>query len=372
MCLFSLCLILWTDLEGHSIVLGNSVIIGIYFLFGLFQATGGPVGTAVMGNWYCDKESMKNRGSIFGFWTCHQYVGDIIAQFCTVWVLGNSWDYRFALLIPAVANFLWGFITLQLVPDPAEMNIMTDDVKLRLANLEKKRATLKAGESVEDTVIGAISFADAIRIPMVLQYALAFGFFKLTNYTLFFWLPYFLEKHFDPSSANTIASLYSFGMMPGGIIVGYVSDLFGGRRASVIGVFMGCLVLFLFIFSQSSETLSATALLPMLFTMGLLVGGPNNIITSAVAADLSNHPSVRGSSKSLGTVTGLINGMGAVTSSIGLLAINPLQNAFGWGSVWIYLIGCTSCGTLLMAPKIYEELFPPAKEDTSASATADV
>jgi len=81
---------------------------------------------------------------------------------------------------------------------------------------------------------------------------------------------------------------------------------------------------------------------------------------------------VRGSSKSLGTVTGLINGMGAVTSSIGLLAINPLQNAFGWGSVWIYLIGCTSCGTLLMAPKIYEELFPPAKEDTSASATADV
>ena len=74
-------------------------------------------------------------------------------------------------------------------------------------------------------------------------------------------------------SANTIASLYSFGMMPGGIIVGYVSDLFGGRRASVIGVFMGCLVLFLFIFSQSSETLSATALLPMLFTMGLLVGG---------------------------------------------------------------------------------------------------
>jgi len=64
--------------------------------------------------------------------------------------------------------------------------------------------------------------------------------------------------------------------------------------------------------------------------------------------------------------------MGAVTSSIGLLAINPLQNAFGWGSVWIYLIGCTSCGTLLMAPKIYEELFPPAKEDTNAGVTADV
>jgi len=250
---------------------------------------------------------------------------------------------------------------LTLVPDPAEANIMTDEVKQRLANLEKKRLTLKASESADNTELKAITFIDALRIPMVLQYALAFGFFKLTNYTLFFWLPYFLEKHFSHTTANTIASLYSFGMMPGGIIVGYVSDLFGGRRASVIGVFMGLLVVFLLIFSQESEVLSPTALLPMLFVMGLLVGGPNNIITSAVCADLSSHPTVKGSSKSLGTITGLINGMGAVTASAGLLAINPLQNAFGWGSVWIYLIGCTSCGTLLMATKIYEELVPSAK-----------
>lgn len=86
---------------------------------------------------------------------------------------------------------------------------------------------------------------------------------------------------------------------------------------------------------------------------------PNNIITSAVAADLAAHPSVRGNSKSLGTVTGLINGCGSVTASIGLLAVGPLQDHFGWGSVWIFLIGCTAVGTLLMSTKIYAELFPP-------------
>jgi MFS transporter, OPA family, solute carrier family 37 (glycerol-3-phosphate transporter), member 1/2 len=85
---------------------------------------------------------------------------------------------------------------------------------------------------------------------------------------------------------------------------------------------------------------------------------PNNIITSAVAADLASHPSVRGSSKSLGTVTGLINGCGSVTASIGLMAVGPLQQAFGWGSVWLYLIGCTTIGTLLMSPKMYDELYP--------------
>ena len=87
---------------------------------------------------------------------------------------------------------------------------------------------------------------------------------------------------------------------------------------------------------------------------------PNNIITSAVAADLASHPSVRGNTKSLGTVTGLINGCGSITASVGLLAVGPLQDRFGWGSVWVYLIGCTACGTLLMGTKIKAELFPQA------------
>lgn len=180
---------------------------------------------------------------------------------------------------------------------------------------------------------------------------------------LFFWLPYFLGKHFEPVTANLIASLYSVGMMPGGIIVGVVSDLFGGRRASVIGVFMTCLFIFLGIFAQKSEELNAVALLIMLFIMGILVGGPNNIITSAVAADLASHPSVRGNNKSLGTVTGLINGCGSITASVGLLAVGPLQNAFGWGSVWYFLMGCTATGTGLMGKKIKEELFPAPEYD---------
>jgi len=142
-----------------------------------------------------------------------------------------------------------------------------------------------------------------------------------------------------------------------------VSDLFGGRRATVIGVFMCLLIVFLGIFSQKSEDLGAPALLAMLGIMGILVGGPNNIITSAVAADLASHPSVKGNNKSLGTVTGLINGCGAITASIGLLAVGPLQANFGWSSVWIFLMGCTGAGTLLMASKIYDELFPKPELD---------
>jgi MFS transporter, OPA family, solute carrier family 37 (glycerol-3-phosphate transporter), member 1/2 len=247
---------------------------------------------------------------------------------------------------------------MQLVPDPADIGIITAEVKIRLEKMEAKRKELaEQGITVEaDEGPTPITYAAALAIPMVAQYAVAFGFFKLTNYVLFFWLPYFLGKQFDPVTANLIASLYSVGMMPGGIIVGYVSDIFGGRRAAVIGTFMGALLVFLGVFAAKSETLSPIPLLIMLGCMGILVGGPNNIITSAVAADLAAHPSVRGNNKSLGTVTGLINGTGAITASIGLLAVGPLQDMYGWGSVWIFLMGCTGAGTLLMSPKIYKEV----------------
>ena len=100
-----------------------------------------------------------------------------------------------------------------------------------------------------------------------------------------------------------------------------------------------------------------------IFTDSNFIYRPNNIITSAVAADLASHPSVKGSNKSLGTVTGIINGCGSVTASLGLLAVGPLQDAFGWSAVWYFLIGCTATGTLLMSPKIINELFPPPDEE---------
>jgi MFS transporter, OPA family, solute carrier family 37 (glycerol-3-phosphate transporter), member 1/2 len=98
-----------------------------------------------------------------------------------------------------------------------------------------------------------ITHSAALQVPMVAQYAVAFGFFKLTNYVLFFWLPYFRGTAFDPVTANLIAALYSMGMMVSEIFVGYASDFFGGRRAVVIGVLMCALIVFLGVFALYSE-----------------------------------------------------------------------------------------------------------------------
>ena len=276
-CLFLINVALWFDFLAFNAAFGNFFILFVYFLFGFFQATGGPVGTVVMGNWFCDVESVKSRGKIFGFWTCHQYGGDITAALCTALVLGIGLPYWWALLIPAATNFGWVALTLKLVADPYNVGIITPEVKIRLAKYEaKKKGMAEKGETIEeDTGPAPIGFMQALQIPMVAQYALAYGFCKLINYVLFFWLPYFLGKSFDPVTANLIAALYSVGMMPGGIIVGYVSDFFGGRRAIVIGTFMCCLIVLLAIFAKFSESgnMNPIALLFMLGCMGILVGG---------------------------------------------------------------------------------------------------
>ena len=180
-------------------------------------------------------------------------------------------------MLPALTNIGWGILTLMLVADPYNVGIITPEVRIRQAKQEAKRKELaeQGLAMAADEGPKPISFIGAFRIPMVAQYAFAFGFFKLTNYVLFFWLPYFLGKTFDPVTANLIASLYSVGMMPGGIIVGFVSDAFGGRRAVVIGTFMCTLIVFLAVFAAKSESgeMSPGVLLFMLACMGILVGG---------------------------------------------------------------------------------------------------
>ena len=199
-------------------------------------------------------------------------------------------------------------------------------------------------------------------------------FFFQVNYAMFFQLPIILSSHFTPSTSNVISALYSVGMMPGGIVCGWVSDLYGGRRACVIATFMGILCPLLLVFAEFMDVLPVTTLLLLLAFMGCLVGGPNNIITSAVAADLADDPSIKGNNKALGTVTGIINGSGSVTAALGQLAIPVLygmgiKDGVGYKYVWYFLIVCTFTGTSLMSGRIFKELYPNSVESTPILGT---
>ena len=123
-------------------------------------------------------------------------------------------------------------------------------------------------------------------------------------------------------------------MMPGGIIVGVVSDGLGGKRGCVIAIFLGILCPLLLLMGLFAETLNVFTLMTMLASMGILIGGPNNIVTSAVAADLAEHPSIAGNKSALGTVVGLINGSGSFVAALGQMAVPVITDALGWSALW--------------------------------------
>lgn len=71
-----------------------------------------------MGNWF----PAKGRGLVFGLWTCHQYVGDIVAALASAWIIREGYDYRLCMTIPAVINGIWAFVNFLQVPNnPAEV-----------------------------------------------------------------------------------------------------------------------------------------------------------------------------------------------------------------------------------------------------------
>jgi len=357
----TICLLLIVFGASTSII-SNVALCGTWFLtcqllHGAFQATGGPVNTAIMGNWF----PAKGRGLIFGLWTCHQYIGDIAAALASGYLLYAGYDWRWCIVLPAVINGIWAFVNFYLVPNtPEEFGVITE------ASVAKAAASANKTSQEDPAPIG---FIQAFLLPNVMSYAIAFGFFKLVNYAMFFQLPIILSSHFSPSTSNVISALYSVGMMPGGIVCGWVSDLYGGRRACVIATFMGILCPLLLIFAEFMDVLPVTLLLFLLAFMGCLVGGPNNIITSAVAADLADDPSIKGNNRALGTVTGIINGSGSITAALGQLAIPVLygmgiKDGVGYKYVWYFLIVCTFTGTSLMSGRIFKELYPNTVEST--------
>ena len=138
LCLFAIIAGIENDI-GHSAVAGLSrfFFLSVWLVHGLFQSTGGPVNTAIMGNWF----GAKNRGYIFGTWTCHQYIGNIIAAVGTNAILTSSYfTWHWALILPALCNAAWGLVCWVFLPEkPSDVGLETEESR------EKSQLAVSAG-----------------------------------------------------------------------------------------------------------------------------------------------------------------------------------------------------------------------------------
>ncbi|KAI5077420.1 hypothetical protein GOP47_0007244 [Adiantum capillus-veneris] len=360
--------------------LGYFLIVQI--LGGFVQATGWPSVVSIIGNWF----GKSKRGLIMGVWNAHTSIGNIWGTLMASSVLKYGWGWSF--VVPGCALIAGGIVMfLFLVVDPKIVGLASPydivqgyasssdgdeerghpeskEVKTK-AKLDWKKQPLlgKGGKSLEnyeeDSEHSPVGFFQAWAIPRVAQFAFSLFFAKLVAYTFLYWLPYYIEhteingEYLSDTTAGNLSTLFDVGGTLGGILAGYISDKLNARAIVAASFTYAALPMLLLYRMYGSEMFWLNALL--LFLAGICVNGPYALITTAVAADLGTHESLKGSSKALATVTAIIDGTGSVGAAVGPLITGYISKT-GWNSVFIMLILSATISGLLITGLVIEEL----------------
>nr|XP_060632828.1 sugar phosphate exchanger 3 [Anolis sagrei ordinatus] len=348
----------------------------LWIVNGLLQSTGWPCVVAVMGNWF----GKAGRGFVFGLWSACASVGNIIGAFLASSVL--QYGYEYAFLVTASVQFAGGIIVFfGLVISPKEVGLPDVDKEVDGKGEEGAREPLIGGNDNEnedddddpnysiqaadlssssrnvnnELQPQAIGFFQACCLPGVMLYSLAYACLKLVNYSFFFWLPFYLSSKFKwkEAEADQLSIWYDVGGIIGGTIQGLISDMLQ-KRAPVLACSLILAVACLFGYSRSPDSKPINAFLMAL--TGCFIGGPSNMISSAISADLGRQEMVKGSSEALATVTGIVDGTGSIGAALGQYLVSLIQENLGWMWDFYFFILMISLTVVFITPLLVKEV----------------
>ncbi|XP_025054703.1 sugar phosphate exchanger 3 isoform X1 [Alligator sinensis] len=335
----------------------------LWVLNGLLQSTGWPCVVAVMGNWF----GKAGRGFVFGLWSACASVGNILGAFLASCVL--KYGYEYAFLVTTSVQFAGGGVVFfGLITSPKEVGLPELDAEEKNVVEEDANRPLMSSEDVDDYDRNysiqasdssiqpkAIGFFQACCLPGVILYSLAYACLKLVNYSFFFWLPFYLSNNFGwrEAEADQLSIWYDVGGIIGGTIQGLISDMLR-KRAPVLAISLLLAVGALFGYSRSPDSKPINAVI--MAVTGFFIGGPSNMISSAISADLGRQELVRGSSEALATVTGIVDGTGSIGAAVGQYLVSLIQENLGWMWVFYFFILMISSTVLFISPLVVREI----------------
>ncbi|KRY37795.1 Sugar phosphate exchanger 3 [Trichinella spiralis] len=313
----------------------------IWIVNGFVQSAGWPAEVCIMANWF----GRGGRGLILGLWSACASIGNIV---------GAELAALYTFLVNATLLFCGGFVIFfglaskpsQLcLPEPTEEEENVADDASSTTTDEEQDLLGSVTDVKKCNQQKSIPFFKAVLLPGVISYSIAYACLKLVNYSIFFWLPYYLTNNFGwpEHVADHISTWFDWGGIFGGIVGGLISDLIG-KRTPVICAQLVLATVALFAYTKSPNDMIINALL--MGVAGFFCSGPGNLISAAVSADLGRQKEVANNAQAMSTVTGIVDGTGSVGAAIGQLAIPHLQANLGWNSVF-YLFICMTAVTVL-------------------------
>ena len=307
------------------------VLFGAFFLVqGLCQASGwGPL-TKNMSTFF----SRRERGSVMGLWSTNYSLGAFIAS-VIVGYAGKWYGWRYAFFVPAALLLVIWILFLVLQRNKPE--------DVGLASIEAHHGELPdviaPGES-SWAVIGRV-----ITNPMVILLAFVYLLVKPARYAILLWGPKYMHARLgsDMAESGVLSALFELAGPLSALTCGVISDkIFNTRRmpVCVIGLLLLGVVLFCFNYLPPTRWMLGGSF----FLIGLLLFGPDSLITGTAAVDF-------GTKRGASTASGVINGMGSIGAILGGTIPGFFNERWGWKGVFGVLGAMCFVGGLMLLPK---------------------
>jgi len=289
-------------------------VFGVYVCILLGGGFAGLIKPGIMstiGNWL----EKRYVGRAMGVWGALPNVGTIIGyQFGTIAVDKTTLGWPFAMIfVVCFMMLMLSLILFCIKAYPHEANIYLDAD-------DKAQALLK---NVDDVVADEkpIGYFEAMKLPGFPLYVIANCCLKSVYLAMVFWLSEYLQTLGLKSHASGISQLNMIGNFTGGIILGFLNDKFNKKAFFMPFFIFGSAICFTLVKYVCTKEVVVSFYIT-LFIAGVFLGGPINIVSSAIITNLSKGIKSKNSKRALSTVSGIMEGCSSFFSA-GFMKLIP-------------------------------------------------
>jgi sugar phosphate permease len=314
---------------------GATSLFVVRFAFGLGEAGAFPTASRAMQLWFPKSE----RGFVQGMTHCFSRLAIAITPLVAV-VIMNAWGWRWIFYIFALLGIAWSVVFFYFYRNRPE-----DEARVNAAELAYIRDTPNGEISPVATRLRSdVPWRAIFTSPNMWFIAAAYGCFFYGAYFYVSWFPtYLLEfRHLSLNSVGYLASLplisAMFGDLAGGLLTDHVLRKTGNLRlARRVVAAPGLLLAALLLIPAGTTDSAITAVLCLTasnFFLELVLGP-----AWAVPMDVGGTSS--------GTVTAVMNMVGAIGASISPLVFGLLVERGSWVAPFYVTAGVLAAGSLI-------------------------
>ncbi|MCB1193617.1 MAG: MFS transporter [Leptospiraceae bacterium] len=307
--------------------------LALWGINGLFQGMGWPPCGRSIGHWF----GLKERGSIFAIWNVAHNVGGGLVGIVVAYS-ASHFGWRSAFYVPGILATLSAiYLFWRLKDTPQSLGLPPIEEYKK----EQVVATPKAEKELETKEL----FVKYILTNKYLWlFAIANFFVYIVRYSMLDWGPTYLKETKGASLTGGGISILilEFGGIGSTILMGWISDKFGGRRG-MISLLCMIPILFAFVTILYNPPGNLWLDMSMLALIGFFVYPPVMLLGVA-ALDVT-------SKKAVGTAAGFVGLFGYIGRTVQAKGLGWLANSpeYGWNYVLYTILICTILGIVLLS-----------------------